>query len=518
VRSLSTDPLSSGAFAATLSFIRRSLLNYRATALVNIIGNSYLTWAFNPELAVEAAAQTPRAIRLLDEYYRTGRVPKEIEGAMYFLHETSLSREARTAVNEAIEKLIREHPEVYQRGSVERFINKLDDWANDLGGRIAEAIGKEDNPYIRLIMPLYTFAYAENVSRLANYLAARKMGADVERALWIASEATFNYADIPYALRLLRQYGLLAFPSFSYFIAKQSLSWAVQRPAALTLPQKTAQASFEEGVDKREDEWRLSVYMPEWLKSTLPMIVPMRTRSGEYIVLPLGRILPMPAISGSTLTEPLNFGILQVFVDAANGVMRYFEDPTGRGIPTLAARYGDTMYRPLSRPEEALRGIAGYVVEKTLPRWLTQFLPGADIPELLTLHLNGLQGKDDIAPLNGVRSLLGKLYVQYTHPAAVAALEERTGRQIGFLAAEAALGFLATPRRISVDIGGVSTRSSIMELERLEARIANSLRDTAVRYGEEEAKKRAEAALQGLRKAMRPYMMLNEALSKYGGE
>lgn len=504
-RTLAIDPISHGAWGSFLTFWRKALLNSPVTTMVNAIGNLYLTWAFDPKLAVEAVGQLPRAAKILDDYYRTGKLPKDMEGVLYFLRETSLSAEMRKAVADSYIRIARENPEVYNRGIVERAIEKIDAYANDFGSVIAKAIGKEKNEYIKLLSPVHAFGYVENLQRVANYLAARKMGLDPTKALWVASEATFNYANVPYAIDMIRRYGVMAFPSFTYFMLRSGAKWAVERPAALTIPQRFAQASWYAGTDSPEDHARLMVYMPDWLRGTLPAVLPIRGRNDEYIVAPLSYLLPMPTLSGSVLTEALSFGVLQPFIDVANGIMRYIEDPVARGTPVLASRYGETLYRPAATPKEAITDMASYLVEKFMPQYAVRVLPIADMPELIAAHFS----EADKSGLYNLKSIFGRLYAQYTHPAAVQAIEQMTGRAIG-LTPEEALGAFFRGRRLSTDPAGVSSVQGLRSLEDFDSKVKQMAYSRLVRGDDPKNIARDIEKLMGRAKKMiEPYLELN---------
>ncbi len=147
IRAMSTDPLSGGAYAAFLTFWRRALLNNPKTVLVNAVGNAWLTYATQgPEFAVEAVRAIPEAVRAMEIYNRTGRLPGIAEGAIHFIKEASLSQEVRGVVNDAIRRITGVDPDTIRKGAFQRFIERVDAYVNDFGSRLAEALGKERKP------------------------------------------------------------------------------------------------------------------------------------------------------------------------------------------------------------------------------------------------------------------------------------------------------------------------------------------------------------------------------------
>jgi hypothetical protein len=510
VRSLSIQPMSEGALAAFLSFWRKALLNNPRTAIVNGIGNYFLMWAnMGEEFAVEAVAQTPRAMRLLNQYYNKGELPKEIEGAVHFLHEVNLNTEMRMATDRAIRSLLKENPDIYTKGAVERAIQWVDRYANHYGEEIAKALGKEKNPYIKMTSFIELFAYMENVSRLSAYLAARQLGADVPKALWTSANAIFDYSQVPYALNIVRNSGIVPFPAFMYFTAKGAIKWATQRPAAFIIPQDLSEASFYAGTDNPEDHARIYTYMPDWLKSSMPMVVPIRHKDGSYVVIPLINIFPIRPFDAGIISDVLGFGAYGPLIDAASGIVNYFEDPVREGRPQLGQRFGERLYPAGSTFTEAVRGSLDYAARQYLPTWATRFFPVMDAHEIVALTLGGQKSNGEL--LLGVRSLLGKTIVQYTNPILVSYFERQEQKALGFSLPETATGFIATPRVISPHPLGITSGSTVRGLLREKEQIERAIKDAAERGRDtKDLTARLQRLLRELGAEMQPLLKLNE--------
>lgn len=524
-RVLSTDPLSNGAWGAFLSFWRKSVLNNPVTTLRNIVGNLYLLWAFDPRLAGEAIASMPQAIRVLERYHRTGELPEELRGVIYWLKETSLNAESRETIYELYQRLAKYNPDLYQRGWLERVISKMDEWGNDLAPKIAERLGFQEGDAAmraaRALMPIHLFAMSENVMRVATYLAALKMTGNRNKAMWIAANALGDYSSVPFYVHMIRRTGLMAFPSFLYIISKKGAQWAVDRPAALLLPQHFAQASWYGGVETPEDHMRLATYMADWLKGSLPAVLPIKTREGEYLVVPLGITLPLPTLSGAMFEEVLGLGAIGPLVNAAQGMFNYLKNPISGASPVLGQSYGETLYGPASTPTQAIGGTLKYLARQYGPAYATRTLPVLEAPELIAAILHG-DGTEGIETIRRVKSVVGRMVVQYTHPAAVRALEERYGTAIGLTPTEGLIATLTpfgTPRRTSVEKFGVGTRTSVRDLEEMAKEIEQALR-SRIKAGED-PKKVAEVKrrlLQRLAKEMEPYQNLDRILMGYPPE
>lgn len=477
-KALAADPMSSSAWSSFLAYWRKALLNSPKSAFVNTIGNFYLTYLnMGPQHFAEMVASIPQAARALDELYRTGESKALSKGAVLLLRNTGLASQARGVVADAIKELARVDPTAFEKGGVQRLIEKIDGIANDYGRRLAQALTGNEESYARMISPLEVFAYAEDLVRAANYLAAKRTGADEARALWVAANATFNYSELPYALKLLRDYGILAFPGFIYFTSVAVGRALAKNPSALTLPARASQASFFANTDGPEDHARVATYMQDWLRGSLPLVLPIKREDGSYLVLPLTGIFPViPAEPESVFGEIATLGILRPFIEAGTGLLKYFEGEKTAGEPVWSARYGQVMFPPLASPTEAVLGAASYVAKQFTPAYAVRILPITDAPTLVMARLG-----DEYA-VTRLTSTVGRLWARYKHPVAVAEMERRLGKQIGYSPTEAALSLAITPRAVSPSPEGVGSRRW-MSLDR-ELKDLTSLINQRARRGE----------------------------------
>ncbi len=364
-----------------------------------------------------------------------------------------------------------------------------------------------------MLAPIEVFAYVENVQRLANYIAAKRMGKSTEEALWIAANATHNYTEVPYAIRLARDYGLVAFPSFMYLTAKALARTATQTPSAITLPLKAAQMSFYSVPENTEERVRINAYMSRWLRDSLPAVLPIKREDGSYVVIPLNYLFPIAPIDPLGLGEEIfSGGVLRPFIEAATGLMRWAEGDRDANLPIWSRKYGHVMFKDNATAREAILGSLSYVATQFMPSYATRFLPVADLPELVAMRMG------DASAMAKVRSVVGKLVVQYSNPAVVAELERRTGRAIGYTPAEGLVAMVANPRRVSPDPVGVGSRDW-MQLDRklkdLKANITKrALRGEPVERLAEEYKREAAKLI----REMEPYLAVGEMFGEPGGE
>jgi len=509
-RTLSVDPTSGTAFASFLSFWRKSLLNSPDTVVRNFFGNIWLTWlTFGPEQALTSLRYLPKAFRALREYAETGRIAELGEGAIYMLKEASLTGELREVVEGAAARIAQvARGAISGKGVVQRAIEALDRVLNDTGRTIAKyfTTNPDLSPLTRALSFVEMFAHLENAQRLANYFAAKELAKAAGRvnpeayAMWVAMNATHDYRSVPYALTIVRNYGIVAFPSFMYLTAVAVGKALTKSPAALTLPAKFASLSFYTNTDSPEDHARIAAYMPEWLAQAMPAVLPVKREDGSYLVMPLSYAAPVIPIEPTSLaTEVVGLGFLRPFIEAAYGLIR--DDPS----PVFSAQYGRRLFPDAATPGEKALGVGAYITKSFTPRWITRYSPISD-PELLLRDLT-----HDQSALQTLDGVVGKLWVQYRHPAVVDMMERRLGKQLGMTGVEAVASLVATPRRVSPDPLGVGSRGAVIELERMKSGVQRDFTNAIKRGVEfERARERALRELEKLEKRLQPLLELNE--------
>jgi hypothetical protein len=509
-RTLSVDPTSGTAFASFLTFWRKSLLNSPDTVVRNFLGNIWLTWlTTGPEQALTSLRYLPKAFRALREYAETGRIAELGDGAIYMLKEASLTGELREVVETAAARVAdAARGAISGKGVVQRTIEALDRVLNDTGRAIAKhfTTNLDASPLTRALSFVEMFAHLENAQRLANYFAAKELAKAAGKAnpeayaMWVAMNATHDYRSVPYALNIVKNYGIVAFPSFMYLTAVAVGKAFTKNPAALTLPAKFANLSFYTNTDGPEDHARIAMYMPEWLAAAMPAVLPVKRSDGSYLVMPLSYATPVIPVDPSSLaTEVVGVGFLRPFIEAVYGLIR--DDPT----PVFSAQYGRRLFPEAATPAEKAFGVGAYITKSFTPRWITRYSPLSD-PELLLRDL-----AQDQSALQSLDSVVGKLLVQYKHPAVVEMMEKRLGKQLGMTGVEAAASLVATPRRISPDPFGVGSRATIVELDRAANRIQRNFTEAIKRGTEfERTRERALRELEKLEKRAQPLLELNE--------
>ncbi len=520
-RTLSVDPISGTAFASFLTFWRKGLLNSPDTVVRNFIGNIWLTWlTFGPEQALLSIKYLPKAFRALREYYETGRIAELGDGAIYMLKDASLTGELREVVESAAVRLAgAARGTISEKGVVQRVIEGMDKVLNETGRTIAKyfTTNPDLSPLTRALSFVEMFAYLENAQRLANYFAAKELAKAAGRAnpeayaMWVAMNATHDYRSVPYALTIVRNYGIVAFPSFMYLTAVAVGRALTRNPSALTIPAKFASLSFYTNTDGPEDHARIAAYMPEWLAQAMPFVLPVKREDGSYLVMPLSYAAPVIPIEPTSLaTEVVGLGFLRPFIEAAYGLIR--DDPR----PVFSAQFGKRLFPDVATPGEKALGVGAYITKSFTPRWITRYSPLSD-PELLLRDL-----AVDQSALVSLDSVVGKLWVQYRHPTIVAMMEKRLGKQLGMTGVEAAASLLATPRRVSPDPFGVGSRATAIEPERMWNEIEQDFRN-ALKQGMEleRAREKALREFEKLRKRAEPLLELNEIFGpppNLGGE
>ena len=509
-RTLSVDPTSGTAFAAFLTFWRKSLLNSPDTVVRNFLGNIWLTWlTTGPEQALMSLKYLPKAFKALREYAETGRIAELGEGAIYMLKDSSLTAELREVIEGAASRIAQTaQGTISGKGVVQRTTETLDRVLNDTGRTIARyfTTNPDASPLTRALSGVEMFAYLENAQRLANYFAAKELAKATGRAnpeayaMWVAMNATHDYRSVPFALNIVKNYGIVAFPSFMYLTAVAVGKALTKNPAALTLPTKFASLSFYTNTDGPEDHARIAAYMPDWLASAMPAVLPVRRSDGSYIVMPLSYVAPVIPIDPTSLaTEVVGLGFLRPFIEAAYGLIR--DEPT----PVFSAQYGRRLFPDAATPTEKAFGVGAYITKSFTPRWITRYSPLSD-PELLLRDL-----AVDQSALQTLDSVVGKVWVQYKHPAIVDMMERRLGKQLGMTGIEAATGLVATPRRVSPDPLGVGSQATTMELERAKNKVQQDLNESIKRGVElERARARALRELEKLEKKLATFRELNE--------
>lgn len=413
-----------------------------------------------------------------------------------------LNQEVRQALSDRLSLFLGEDVTKHREGILLRLIQNVDRYANELH----KVFSDSPTTPLRFLMGIEVFSYMENVKRLANYLAAKKLGMKEPEAMWAAAQATYNYGELPYGIQMVRNTGLAAFPSFAYFTIKAAAKWATERPAALTFPQRVSQASFAQL--EPDEQARANVYMADWLRQSLPLVLPFKRPDGSYVAIPLSSLFPIRPGSTEIFEEVVAGGVYKPFIEAAWGLIKWTDDPASAGYPVFSAKFGDVLFREAASGKEAVMGTLSYVGRQFLPTWLSRQTPFIDAPLLLA----GAAGNPEAYA--ELRTLSGRWIAQYTNPVVVGELERRLGRTIGMTSEELAVSLLNRPRPVPQNPLAPGGRGEVREIQRELAKLQEAMRERVMR-GEsiDDLRPRAEVLMERLRKELAPYL---EVIERFG--
>lgn len=207
--------------------------------------------------------------------------------------------------------------------------------------------------------------------------AARKIEAEAAEA---ARVAVFDYSDIPETLAVLRNTGLLLFPSFPYFLTARTARAAVQRPGAVATADRMADAINSAQMD---DDTKRAVYasMPEWLREEQGVVMPFSTWEDENgdvrrSVIPFNQLTPTSTLLGNPWAESLfSGGIYKPFIELGSAFFI-----TQDGQAPFSAKFGQQVYEQgLSRPQQIAQGM-GFLTNTLAPgvaRKVASYSPGS---------------------------------------------------------------------------------------------------------------------------------------------
>lgn len=236
------------------------------------------------------------------------------------------------------------------------------------------------------------FQFVENWMKVAAFRARkqqlRELGHTREDIISsLAAEharvAVFDYSEIPDSLRTLRDYGLMLFPGFTYFLGARTLRAAMERPGALAASDRMADAVNSTLMD--EDE-RLAVYasMPEWLRDEQGVVIRKgEDRAGDrrYSIIPFNQLVPTATFYGNAWGESLaSAGIWKPFVELTNAWV------TGTGDAPFSAQYGQRVFEQGLPFQEKVGQSAGFLMNNLAPglvRKLGSYTPGEGVDGIL---------------------------------------------------------------------------------------------------------------------------------------
>ena len=203
---------------------------------------------------------------------------------------------------------------------------------------------------------------------------------DIEKqAAEMARISVFDYSELPDSLRMLRDYGLILFPGFPFFLSGRTINAAINRPGILAASDRLSDAISQAQLD---DTTKRAVYavMPDWLKEEQGVPIPFLTHKDENgnlrgSFIPFNQLVPTATFAGNPWGESLaSGGIWKPFIEAASA---WFVNGTGEA--PFSAQYGTRVYEQGVSESEKLAQTAGYLANSLAPgvlRKLAAYNPG----------------------------------------------------------------------------------------------------------------------------------------------
>ena len=192
------------------------------------------------------------------------------------------------------------------------------------------------------------FQQSENAMRFSAFRSARAMGMDTQTAANAARYSVFDYSELPYSLRGLRDTGLVLFPGFSYFLKGRIIDAAIRHPSVLSVSDRLP-AAITNAVAP-DQRYQIYANLPDWMKKDHP--APAFTTvdpSGAMVahMMPIGQMVPNNAFEGGlgSLVSPFtdsvaNAGVLNSPLNLVAGWA------SGTGKPMIGAQYGGQVFEP----------------------------------------------------------------------------------------------------------------------------------------------------------------------------
>jgi hypothetical protein len=187
----------------------------------------------------------------------------------------------------------------------------------------------------------------------------------------MARISVFDYDELPRAMQVARDWGILMFPGFTTFLMGRTLNAALNRPGGLAMADRLSEAVANSYLD--EDE-KYAVYagMAPWLRQEqgVPIAV-RRDEAGDkrVSVIPLNQLIPTAAFF-EDWTNPLNNpwaeslatgGIYRPAVEILTALVN------GDGEAPFSKRYGAEVFTPESRGAERLGDVLSFAYNNFAP-------------------------------------------------------------------------------------------------------------------------------------------------------
>lgn len=193
----------------------------------------------------------------------------------------------------------------------------------------------------------------------------------------IARLVVFDYSELPRSLERLKNYGLVLFPGFTYFLAGRTINTALQRPGALAVADRLSEAMANATLDL-EDQMALLLGTPEWMREAQGSPMPFTVREDEagnkrVSVIPLSQLIPTQTIwdspvgAGNPFIESIaQAGVLGPFLEI------FWALVTDDGEAMMSGRYGARVFDPESEGLEKAGNVLRFMYNSFAPSILTK--------------------------------------------------------------------------------------------------------------------------------------------------
>jgi hypothetical protein len=198
-------------------------------------------------------------------------------------------------------------------------------------------------------------AYAEMKGRLTSkyqrQLGRQLSPADIRRVEDEAAEfarlVVFDYSELPQSLEILKNWGLVLFPGFTYFLAGRTLNAALNRPGALAVADRITEAMANASLDL-EEQVALLLGTPEWLQQEQGAPMPFSVRRDEagdtrVSVIPMAQLIPTKTLWEGMHANPFaesisSLGVWGPVVEVLGALV------SGDGEAVFSGRYGNRVF------------------------------------------------------------------------------------------------------------------------------------------------------------------------------
>lgn len=213
----------------------------------------------------------------------------------------------------------------------------------------AGALGLDGFQFVErwLKVSAYDAEYARLLKAGSKPAEAERLAAEVGRI------AVNDYSELPMALQVARDSGVMLFPGFTYFMAARTLNATLNRPGVLATADRLSDAVNNAVLDP-DEKLAMMANLPEWLADEQGVAIRKDTdEKGDtrVSVIPFNHLVPTNFLTGNPWGESLaTLGIYKPFQEVLNAMI------TGDGRAVFSERYGQKVFDPgSSKPVQALQ-------------------------------------------------------------------------------------------------------------------------------------------------------------------